>query len=164
MNQLIPQPTLDYLRSQSIPLETCRKVLKSLIKSDKATNQIECEIYTVLQILLASNYSLNKISEVLAGIGFPEEFVNDLQNAFNTLPKIRSGVALPRLVDVNWKTIHEVSTSQIRRLHAPGIVVRPLVQELDGEFNEFGFTCTRAQLAELVYKLKAAVQQIEKIY
>jgi hypothetical protein len=164
MNQIIPSSTLEHLRSQSVTLDTCRKVLKLLIKGDKTEDRTECEVYTVLQILLASNYSLNKIVEVLNNIGFPEEFSHDFQNAFHSLPKIRAGNALDRLVDVNWKTVHEVSTSGIRKLHAPAIVVKPVVQDLKGEFEEFAFTCTRAQLADLVYKLKAAVQQIEKIY
>lgn len=164
MNQLIPQATLEYLKSVELSPEICRKVLRLLIKNEKVSDQTEAEILLVFQILLASNYSLNKISEILNLLKFPEAFVSDFVQSFVNVPKVRAGVVLPRLVDVNWKTVHEVNTSNVRKLHAPAIMVQPVVQDLEGNFESFKFTCTRAQLAELVYKLKSAIQQIEKIY
>lgn len=164
MNQLIPQATLDYIKSVDLSLEICRKVLRMLIKNEKATDQTEAEVFIILQILLASNYSMNKVSEILNGLRFPEDFISEFVQSYGSVPKIRAGVVLPRLVDVNWKTVHEVSTSNVRKLHAPAISVQPVIQDVDGGFENFNFTCTRAQLAELVYKLKSAIQQIDKIY
>ena len=164
MSHLIPQDTSEYLRSVQITSDTAKRVLRLFIKNERTSDPTEAEIYTVLQILLSSSLSLGKISEVLASLRFPEEFIADFTNAYPSLPKIRSGVLLPSLVDINWKVVHELSTSSIRKLHAGAISIESLLQEQNGEFSTLNFTCTKAQLAELVYKLKTALQQVEKTF
>lgn len=164
MNQLIPQDTIEILRSSGVSSATAKKVLRQIVKSEKPNDPIEAEIYLVLQILLSTNYSQGKITETLNSLQFPEDFIGDFISALPSIPKIRSGVVFPSLVDVNWKTIHEISTSNIRKIHAPAISIEPLIQEPTGEFRNLSFTCTKPQLAELVYKLKSALQQIDKTY
>lgn len=164
MSQLIPQETINYLKSNPTSIETARKVLKMLIKSEKTSEESEIEVYIVLQAILASNYSPSRIHELLTSLKFPEDFISDFSSSLSSLPKIRSGVVLPMLVDVNWKSVHEVSTSSIRKIHVPAISVEPVIQETSGEFSSLAFTCTKPQLAELVYKLKSALQQIDKLY
>ena len=164
MNQIIPQDTIDYLKSTQVTSEDARRVLRKLIRKESASEVLEAEISIVFQVLLASNYSNSKISETLASLRFPEDFISDFVGAFASLPKIRAGVTLPMLVDVNWKSIHEISTSNIRKIHAPAVSVEAVIQECEGEITTLPFTCTKPQLAELVYKLKAALEQIDKTY
>lgn len=159
---VIPQDTIDYLKSNPVSEESAKKVLRMIVKNEKTSEIAEAEIYIVLQVLLASNYSNAKISEILTNLQFPEEFTAEFISVFASLPKIRSGITLPMLVDVNWKSIHEISTSNIRKIHAPAVSIEVLIQEPDGDFSTLPFTCTKAQLSELVYKLKASLDQVDK--
>ena len=101
MNQFIPQDTIEYLKSIQITTDSAKRVLRMIIKNEKTSDETEAEIYIALQVLLASNYSQAKMTEILSSLGFPEDFISDFTNAFPSLPKIRSGITLPLLVDVN---------------------------------------------------------------
>jgi hypothetical protein len=91
MNELIPQDTIEYLRANPVTTATAARVLKMIIKNEKTSNEAEAEVYLVLQIVLASNYSSSKISELLLSLNFPDDFVSEFLKNLPSLPKIRAG-------------------------------------------------------------------------
>ncbi|CAG9314103.1 unnamed protein product [Blepharisma stoltei] len=162
MSHLIPLEITQFLKTQTIATDIARKVLRQAIKGENIDGDLESSLYLVFQALLVNNPSKSKISEILTSIKLGEEFISEILQSWDDIPKPRYGVVFPQLVDVNWKSSHVISTSEEKRIHLPSLSVNLNIQEASGEFSSLSFTCNREQLADLTYKLKSALLQVER--
>lgn len=142
--------------------ELAPKILESVIRGLPVEGETPASLYVLFQEMLTKKYSAHRARELLTDIGVSRETAEELAANWADLPPVRSGVVFPQLVDVNWSTGHIVSTSSIKGVHLPNIEIALYLQE-DNEITPTRFTCSREQLSELVFKLKSAVTQVEKL-
>ncbi|EQC37371.1 hypothetical protein SDRG_05588 [Saprolegnia diclina VS20] len=132
------------------------------------------EAYAATCILVADmakqNLSKDNNSRWLLELGFQKNVVEDICGILSeTIPVVQSlasvsGLRLDRVVDVSWRLDYCIRSSTFGTIHEPLYFVVLTVQEaLTGSLTYERFTCSVAQLEELVFKLQEAMDQIDMV-
>ncbi|KAF0682667.1 Aste57867_25226 [Aphanomyces stellatus] len=149
----------------------------SLSTLANATTDQACaikEAYTAICIFVAElakqNMSKESSRRWLVELGFAEESISVLGDILDrTIPQVRalesvSGLELDQIVDVSWRLDHCIRSTTYGNIREPlYFVVLVTRSRATGLLSPKQFTCTIAQLEELVYKLQEALLQIEKV-
>ncbi|RHZ01257.1 hypothetical protein DYB31_014214 [Aphanomyces astaci] len=105
----------------------------------------------------------------LAELGVVENAVDDIAGLVHTsVPNIRalggiSGLELNEVVGVSWQLDHCIRSSTYGNIREQlYLIVLTTKSPRTGVVGTVEFTCTVAQLEELVYKLQEATHQIDK--
>lgn len=72
-------------------------------------------------------------------------------------------IFLPQLCDVTWSTSYVLSSGRLRHVLEPVCATSLKVVNEEGEVEQVNFEMTKEQLSTVLYKLKVASAQIEKI-
>ncbi|CAK4230963.1 unnamed protein product [Aphanomyces euteiches] len=106
----------------------------------------------------------------LVDLGFPDNSVDDFSAILEkAMPQIQalgdvSGLELDSIVDVNWRLDHCIRSDTLGNIREPVyFVVLTTQSPKTGLLTPIRFTCTVAQLEEIVYKLQEATQQIDRV-
>ena len=137
-------------------------VLKAVMKGQTVDGEVEASLYTLFHELLAKKFSVHKVREVFTELGVDKDTTESVCDAWDAIPEVRTGVIFPKLVDVSWVTSHVISTSTIRGVHVSAAEITLHLQDSSG-FTHTKFQCDRQHLAELVFKLKSSLSQVEKL-
>ncbi|KDO29494.1 hypothetical protein SPRG_06034 [Saprolegnia parasitica CBS 223.65] len=111
-----------------------------------------------------------KSSRWLLELGFQKNVVEDicviLSDAIPVVQSLASvsGLRLDRVVDVSWRLDYCIRSSTFGTIHEPLYFVVLTIQAAStGALTYERFTCTVAQLEELVFKLQEAMDQIDMV-
>ncbi|ETV75695.1 hypothetical protein H257_10082 [Aphanomyces astaci] len=131
------------------------------------------EAYAAICILVADVAKQNLTSEstrrLVEELGVVENAVDDIAGLLHTsVPNIRalggvSGLELNEVVGVSWQLDHCIRSSTYGNIREQlYLIVLTTKSPRTGVVATVEFTCTVAQLEELVYKLQEATHQIDK--
>lgn len=73
-----------------------------------------------------------------------------------------AGIALDRVVDVEWRLDYHVQSSGVGKVHKPLYFVKLKVAEAGGGLRDVDFTCTLQQLQDMLARLKEASTAVSK--
>lgn len=162
MAEIVGNDLLERLQSVQVTSQKAHSVLTKVLENQKSIPEDEAEVYTLFQALLVNKTSFNKAKTLLEKANLPSDFIDHLKNNWDSLPKLDFGVCYPKLVDSSCSSNYVISTSTIRTINEAHANVT-LTTQKDSEFENIDFTCTREQLADLVYSLKSALFQVQKL-
>jgi len=83
-------------------------------------------------------------------------------------PHIRKSLAQtnfhhPHLVDVDWRLDYLIKSNSVERINTPIYRVALKLEENEGKVGRIEFACSLEQLQDLVFKLRDATKQIERV-
>ena len=76
---------------------------------------------------------------------------------------LQAKIFIPRLCDVSWTTSYVLSSGRLRHVLEPVCATKLKVANAEGEVEEVDFEMSKEQLSTVLYKLKVANAQIEKM-
>ena len=71
--------------------------------------------------------------------------------------------ATPSIVGLNWRLDYHVRSSSAGRANVPVYFIRVSTKSAAGELKDIEFTCNKAQLQDLLAKVRDATKQIERM-
>ncbi|OQR84995.1 hypothetical protein ACHHYP_12453 [Achlya hypogyna] len=133
------------------------------------------EAYAAACILVADmakqNLSEESNRRLLHEFHFQENLLGDICDILReTIPPVQalasvSGLRLDRVIDVSWRLDYCLRSNTFGTIHEPlYFVVLTTQRAANGTVGYVRFTCTVAQLDELVFKLQEALEQVGMVF
>ena len=168
--------TISFLQSHSQEVTMDRLTAAvQYITGDKRGSSCDSEVEAHLSSLLCSLYQRKQrpgdVVELLRSQHLPATVGNLVGQHWEAISaamdqgkgSMNSTIFVPRLCDVTWNTAYVLGSGRLRHVMEPVCTASLKVANADGQLEGVNFEVSKEQLSTILYKLKAANAQIEKL-
>jgi len=168
--------TVNYLRAHGAELNAER--LSSAVQylsGEKQTSACESEAEAHLSSLVCTLYQhrvrASDLGSVLQSHTLPASLTSLLLQHWDSITSaldqssgpLQAKIFIPQLCDVSWSTSYVLSSGRLRHVLEPVCATKLKITNAEGEVEEVSFEMSKEQLSTVLYKMKVANAQIEKM-
>jgi hypothetical protein len=159
----IPAESVSFILENPPSTETVLEALRKFVKGEAVNDDPQAHVLAVISTTLTRRLRAQDIRRIFSELHFTEDAISTLIDNWHDLLFELKPSRFPRLLDVEWLSEFTKRSKLQEHVDEYRAHIRLQLGTTEGEIEPFDFTCSQEKLAELVYTLKSACANLEKI-